>query len=403
MIPDDSVPIRDPLFVRAVAFREGGHCVAWATLDICFVSRGLRERVLRDLAGRGVALDSVVLSATHTHTAPTGIHFNGVEHMPEDYERFLEEEVILAITEAVRTLRPAEISYGRTCVDLSVNRRQIGRIAEVNDLRANTGLVDSEVRIAEIRILEDDHIGILFNYAAHPLTMSREPVAISADYPGRAIRRLRRNGFAHAQFIQGCAGNVNVKIHGHEAEAEAVGGILAEAVMAAANSAIPSKSSRVRSVSRTVHLPLTGIPELETARRTLAEVSATKSRDARTEGMREWAESVVHLLERGDVRPYLEVLVQALRVGDAVFVALPGEEFVETGLEIKRRAGLEDLFVAGYANCGEIGYVATEEAWKEGGYEVEEAPFWFGPFPLSPRCARIIVESALAAIAAVRD
>jgi hypothetical protein len=87
-----------------------------------------------------------------------------------------------------------------------------------------------------------------------------------------------------------------------------------------------------------------------------------------------------------------------MRVGDAVFVALPGEVFLEIGLEIKRRAGVEPLFVAAYSNNDEIGYVPTAAAFSEGGYEVDTAPYYYGLFQLSPECEDIIVDAAIRAV-----
>ena len=61
--------------------------------------------------------------------------------------------------------------------------------------------------------------------------------------------------------------------------------------------------------------------------------------------------------------------VQALRIGDAAVVGLPGEIFVEIGLSIKSQASATPLFMVSLAN-GYIGYVATDRALREeGGYE----------------------------------
>ena len=65
---------------------------------------------------------------------------------------------------------------------------------------------------------------------------------------------------------------------------------------------------------------------------------------------------------------HLPIELQGFRLGDAAFVAIPGEVFVEIGLTIKRQ--LPRLtFVVGIAN-GYIGYVPTREAYAVGGYEV---------------------------------
>ena len=61
--------------------------------------------------------------------------------------------------------------------------------------------------------------------------------------------------------------------------------------------------------------------------------------------------------------------VQAIRLGDAAILALPGEIFVETGLRIKAQTSASPLMLVSLAN-GYIGYVCTDEALtQEGGYE----------------------------------
>jgi len=58
----------------------------------------------------------------------------------------------------------------------------------------------------------------------------------------------------------------------------------------------------------------------------------------------------------------------ALRIGEAAFCFIPGEPFAETGLAIRARSPFLSTFVVGYAE-GSIGYIPTDEAYREGGYE----------------------------------
>ena len=61
--------------------------------------------------------------------------------------------------------------------------------------------------------------------------------------------------------------------------------------------------------------------------------------------------------------------VQALKLGEAAILALPGEIFVESGLRIKEQTSASPLVLVSLAN-GYIGYVCTDEALlEEGGYE----------------------------------
>jgi len=398
---DNSTPIRDRLYARATVFKSGDQAVALVTLDMLTVAAPFRARVTARLAGHGVPPEQVVLCATHTHTAPTGVNFRGVEAMPESYVSLLESKGVEVVLSALQSAELAEIAFGKTTANLNVNRREIGRMADINDLNAPTGNVDDDVTVARIRIAKDGHTAWLFNYAAHPLTMKcADGPQISADYPGRAVAHLESAGGADfAQFLQGCAGNLNVKISGGEAEAVRAGRLLADAVLAAGEALEPSGSSDLRGAIETVRIPWERIPTLEEARAALeTEEAAGPQKAGAPLRLLEWARALVATIEKGDVNPCAEVLVQAVRIGDAVFVALPGEVFMEIGKALKRRSGVKHLFVVGYANTCEIGYIPTAAAFPDGGYEVDGAPCYYGLFKLSPDCERIMVEAGLSVI-----
>ncbi len=63
-----------------------------------------------------------------------------------------------------------------------------------------------------------------------------------------------------------------------------------------------------------------------------------------------------------------------MRIGDLFVVGLPGEQFVEYALEIKRRAPGR-AFVISLANGELQGYIVTPAAAAVGGYEADWALF----------------------------
>ncbi|MCW5976911.1 MAG: hypothetical protein KIT09_02480 [Bryobacteraceae bacterium] len=69
-------------------------------------------------------------------------------------------------------------------------------------------------------------------------------------------------------------------------------------------------------------------------------------------------------------QPVAAVESQAVQVGPAVFIASPGEMFVDFGLDLKARSPFLFTFPVAYAN-GSVGCVPTEEALGKtgGGYE----------------------------------
>ena len=83
-----------------------------------------------------------------------------------------------------------------------------------------------------------------------------------------------------------------------------------------------------------------------------------------------------------------EVEVQTIALGDEIaIVSLPGEIFVELGLDLKARSPFKQTFIVELAN-GAIGYIPNASAYPEGNYEV-----------ISARCAKgsgeMLIDTAL--------
>ena len=64
-----------------------------------------------------------------------------------------------------------------------------------------------------------------------------------------------------------------------------------------------------------------------------------------------------------------KVEVQVIALGELALVGVSGELFVMPALWLKRQSPFPFTFVIGYAN-GYNGYLTTQEAWEQGGYEV---------------------------------
>ena len=82
--------------------------------------------------------------------------------------------------------------------------------------------------------------------------------------------------------------------------------------------------------------------------------------------------------------------ITLIGIGDSRFVFLPGELFVEYSLIIKKHAS-QRTYVVSLANGTLAGYIVTEEAEQEGGYEASNSIF-------PAEAGRIIVNEVLAMI-----
>jgi neutral ceramidase len=96
------------------------------------------------------------------------------------------------------------------------------------------------------------------------------------------------------------------------------------------------------------------------------------NRDPKEANATEWtfAKEIVLLDAMVQKEPVVEVEVQAIQIGPAIFLANPGETFCQYGLDLKARSPFPFTFPVELAN-GCVGYIPTEDALGEhgGGYE----------------------------------
>jgi len=88
--------------------------------------------------------------------------------------------------------------------------------------------------------------------------------------------------------------------------------------------------------------------------------------------------------------PHFEYEIQVLRVGDAAFVGLPGEPFVEGQLRLKLESPAQPTYVV-HATSHFAGYIPTRAAFAHGGHEVNHS--WWAK--LEPQALDMIVDGAL--------
>lgn len=87
--------------------------------------------------------------------------------------------------------------------------------------------------------------------------------------------------------------------------------------------------------------------------------------------------------------PRIEVVLQALRIGDLAIATLPFEVLVEIGLEIKAKSPFAQTFTTALAN-GSEGYLPTVHQHQLGGYET-----WLGTNQVEVQAAPKMVDALL--------
>jgi neutral ceramidase len=394
--------IHDDLFARALVLANGEAVVALVSVDLLalpgdFIKR-VRERIQRST---GIEPSSVMIASTHTHAGPVTIttFFNPEESVDAAYMDSLAEAVEQSVTNAWLARFPATVGVGAAKVDgVGVNRRS-------PDQRP----IDEQIGIIKVDDFNGRTHAVLINYSCHPTVLGPDNLLITGDFPNFAIEEIERNigpdGFA--MFVNGTQGNISM---GHSSELSAIGVItpgrtferaaelghlLADATLVALPVIATSDAPTLNTLTIPVNLPLKDYPPLEEANTSLRDADELLARltaegapldqimPAKTQRL---YASITNFYARETLAlpdGHLPIELQGFRLGDAAFVAIPGEVFVEIGLALKRQLP-HMTFVVGIAN-GYIGYLPTREAYATGGYEVVSSK-------CQPEAADILVE-----------
>jgi hypothetical protein len=410
-----STNTHDDLHAKAIVLEQDGARAALVVCDLISLPRTVvvqaREIIARTTRVPGA---NVMISATHSHTGPvldTGSARKAVDGGGTDAVRAYTAALPAKIAEAVQgadaMLQPARVSVAHEHEDhLSFNRRYFMKDGAVawNPGKLNTNIVraagpiDPDVAVLYFDSPKSVPLATYVNFAMHPDTVGG--LEFSADYAFTLSKLLGEYKGTNmiTVFANGSCGNINhVDVQwagaqkGHT-ESARLGTVLAGNVFKAYTrlQSLEPQSLRVRSEMVKLPLPELKPGDVEAARAIAARVGTTNTPKFLEQVN---AFKVLDVAAR-EGRPQ-EVEVQVIALGDDLaWVSLPGEIFVELGLEIKKKSPFRHTLIAELAN-GAIGYIPNKKAFDEGNYE-----------PASARCARgsgeLLVESALKLLRAAK-
>lgn len=407
----------DPLHVRALVLDDGTTAIALALVDSCMVHRDVLDSA-KELAVRatGIPAANMMVSATHTHSAP----FANARHgTPEElaYQEQLRNGIADAIREAAANRQTAKIGWSsHDLPDEVFNRRwylkpgkmpenpfgSTGDQVKMNPPRGNdvldrpAGPTDPEVSVLYVEDKANRPLAVLANFALH--YVGNTDGKMSADYFGEFSRlmpvRLGRTaeGFV-AMLTNGTSGdinNINFRNPRPRREPFEQIRIVASKTADAATQAVRNVQemrSEVRLAMAQREVTLKHRVPTDRAIERARQLVAGPLEEDRLPGLaRIYAERTLELAGKP---PTTKVLVQAIRVGDLAICTLPFEALVEIGLELKERSPASDTFVVELVN-GAYGYLPTPRQHKLGGYET-----WLGTNKVQEDASEILTKHLL--------
>ena len=384
----------DPLTARALVVGDTALLIA----DVIGLDADMSARIrARSVLPAG----HIVVAALHTHGGPVSMPGRLGAGADARYLARLEDGCVAALDRAAAARRPASLAIGLGAdPDVARNRRHPG------------GPVDRALPVLRVRDADGAMMAVLTGYACHPVVLGADNRLWTADYPNVVRKALEAaHPGATALFLTGCAGDGNT---GHAAgasmslagdaersfaAAERIGTRVARAALAAEARAL---GDWARAGEARVALTFGPVDADERAARAALwraeRADAEPARRALLDIWIGWAEQPVHA---DPVR--LDARVAALDWGGMPVVALPGEIFARTALEVRAHLGDPPAFVAGYAEDNP-GYLPPAAEYPHGGYEVEEAHRYYGaPAAFAPGSAEVLADAAVTLARRVLD
>ena len=413
-----STGVTYPLHAKALVMRQDGESAALIVCDIIGAPRALTSRIRMQAAeATGIPFEHISVAATHTHTGPDFFEelrqYADAEAdgaltgaLRESYVARLIEQAAGAAIDAHEALAPVAVETLSAEEDgVSFNRRFLmadGRV-RMNPGRGNpeavrpTGPIDPEVLTVLFRNAAGEPLGGLTNFANHLDTVGG--AQYNPDYP-HYIEQSLREEFGDSflsLFGTGACGNLNhVDVKGDKRlSTQDIGEAIAGAIRANLDG-LQEQESSLAAKSRMVFWPMQDFTDEELAwardytaedfyaersflqrRRTLKILSLNAARENKGIVPGPDGDSrAFHEIHQPAIPPgasgepwILPVEVHAFRLsGDTAIVTMPGELFVELGLDLKERSPFRHTLVIELANA-HIAYVPTKEGFRHGDYE----------------------------------
>lgn len=364
-------------------------------VDNCGITKEIRSKLAQRIAELGVSEKNLVVSATHTHNAPSlrgyaPILWSGrtspqQEKRIDKYTSLLIDKMESIVIEALKNQELMKLSWSRGDVRFGGNRRVIrnGKWSGFGFQR--NGPVDHSLPVMVARDLEGKARVVWSNYACHCTTVGGRN-HISGDWAGYANEMIE-NEFKSALSLMtiGCGADVgpqpsggleNAKIHGSTIAKE-VKNLLGKKMIP-----LPGVTSITNSVAK---LPLVkSLPRKH-----------WESQKSAAGFQGELAKAMLNEIDFvGGTREEVEYPIHSWKFGDQLaMVFLAGEVVVDYSVRLNAELDWKRLWISAWSN-DMPGYIPSKRVLKEGGYEAEFSQVYYGlPGPYLPEVEDTVVNA----------
>jgi hypothetical protein len=361
------------VYVRACVISSDDEAVALCLVsgEVLSVDHTLTERLRAEIHRQiGIPAGAIMVTATHTHASVGGLTHFPVEgkavsvlgeYAPVRVDQFV-DVALRAVRAAFEAQTHVSLWWGTALThDIAANRRD------------PHGISDPKLPFV---IAKDDSgviCGAILSYACHSTILSADNLLYSGDLIGTASALLEGQ-WGVVTGLTGAAGNISTRFTRRESSTAEVERMAREFVIAIQAAELkPLLGEGLAFAQQQVMLPIKPAQPRQELQQALIDAQArlgAMQNDPQRRIIEAEIEGLRVQLGMGERPTQITTEVQVFRIGKVYILSLPGELFVEYGLELSEKLVPAPVLIAGYAN-DYIGYVTTREA--RDGYEADSA------------------------------
>lgn len=338
--------IHDDLYASALYFSDEKNKALLITADLIGFRSGFVDEIKTGISLKtGIPIENIMITAVHNHGGPAiGTYEDKLPVANENYIKLLKDKLILLASNAAKNPVPFHIGIGKGNCNMNINRRAEFADGGIWLGRNPEGACDHELDVVKFEDLNKKTLAVLINWPCHGTVSGQDNYQITGDWPGAAARYIRKQ--EDSAVIIGITAGASADINpiygpGNDFnEVEAVGYHVGKEAW--------------KTLAHTVTVPAISIQTVYTTI-TLPGKKACKNQFPQAS------------YERGDD---VEIKLACIKIGDLVLCGISGELMTEIGMEIKKQSPFPQTIIITHCN-GSSGYICTDNAFKEGGYEVK--------------------------------
>ncbi|MEM7015633.1 MAG: hypothetical protein AAF585_29590, partial [Verrucomicrobiota bacterium] len=387
--------VQDPINIRAVVLADGKTEIALVVVDSCMMPRPMLDKSKKLAAEEtGIPAENMMISATHTHTAPSTMGCLGTR-ADIRYQGYLIDKLAESIKAAQAKLEPAKVGWNvQNAAEFTALRRWVNRPDMVGEdpfgnptvratmhsgrtwdnVTGETGPEDPDLAMISIQAADGRPIALFANFSMHYFGGVK---ALSADYFGRFADQLKARVAPDGDFVgimsHGCSGDIWRRDYTERDWSKPAENVKPEWT-------VDEYAEQLAERALTEYEKIEHDADVDLA---MQETRMTLEYRVPDKQLLEWSNKVVETIEGEDPktkeqvyaleqtilheRQKTEIVVQGIRIGDIGIATTPNETYALTGLKLKAMSPLEKTMVIELANGGD-GYIPPPEQHVVGGY-----------------------------------